>query len=170
MKDKDLPILHSQYHDCWCPGYGARTSAAMVLTLFFQNILAPVSDGLTHLHLGKMAAISADDILNCIFLNEKLRIFIKPSIGLDNGLAPNRPQAIIWTNADPIHWRIYAALGGDEFWPEAENFLNRSWNLFYDCPCVLCLLFMNITTGQATSFAQLQTMIVTVNSFQLIVS
>ena len=22
-------------------------------------------------------------------------------------------QAIIWTNADPIHWRIYAALGGD---------------------------------------------------------
>ena len=25
-----------------------------------------------------------------------------------------RRQAIIWTNADPIHWRIYAALGGDE--------------------------------------------------------
>ena len=29
-------------------------------------------------------------------------------------MAPNRRQAIIWTNADPIHWRIYAALGGDE--------------------------------------------------------
>ena len=27
---------------------------------------------------------------------------------------PNRRQAIIWTNADPIHCRIYAALGGDE--------------------------------------------------------
>ena len=27
---------------------------------------------------------------------------------------PNRRQAIIWINADPIHWRIYAALGGDE--------------------------------------------------------
>ena len=27
---------------------------------------------------------------------------------------PNRQQAIIWTNADPIHWRIYAALGGNE--------------------------------------------------------
>ena len=27
---------------------------------------------------------------------------------------PNRRQAIIWTNADPIHWRIYAALGIDE--------------------------------------------------------
>ena len=25
-----------------------------------------------------------------------------------------RRQAIIWTNADPIHWRIYAALGGDQ--------------------------------------------------------
>ena len=35
-------------------------------------------------------------------------------IGLDNGLAPNRRQAIIWTNADPINWRIYATLGGDE--------------------------------------------------------
>ena len=23
-------------------------------------------------------------------------------------------QAIIWTNADLIHWRIYAALGGDD--------------------------------------------------------
>ena len=23
-------------------------------------------------------------------------------------------QAIIWTNADPVHWHIYAALGGDE--------------------------------------------------------
>ena len=37
-----------------------------------------------------------------------------PSIGLDNGLAPNRRQAFIWTNADPVHWPIYAALGGDE--------------------------------------------------------
>ena len=31
----------------------------------------------------------------------------------------NRRQAIIWTNGDPIHWRIYEALGGDELthWP-----------------------------------------------------
>ena len=39
----------------------------------------------------------------------------KSSVGSDNGLAPNRWQAIIWTNVDPIHWRIYAALGGDEY-------------------------------------------------------
>ena len=34
--------------------------------------------------------------------------------GLGSGLAPNRRQATTWTNADPILWRIYAALGGDE--------------------------------------------------------
>ena len=33
---------------------------------------------------------------------------------LANGLAPNKLQAIIWTNVDPIHWRIYVALGGDD--------------------------------------------------------
>ena len=32
------------------------------------------------------------------------------SIGSGNGLAPIRWQAIIWTNADPIDWSIYAAL------------------------------------------------------------
>ena len=37
------------------------------------------------------------------------------SIGSVNGLAPNRRQAIIWTNADLIHWRIYTAPGGEEF-------------------------------------------------------
>ena len=35
-----------------------------------------------------------------------------PNTGLDNGLVPNRRQAIIWTNADPFHWRMYVALGG----------------------------------------------------------
>ena len=34
-------------------------------------------------------------------------------IGLDNGLAQNMRQAVMWTNADPIHWPICAALGGD---------------------------------------------------------
>ena len=29
-------------------------------------------------------------------------------VNKDNGLVPNRRQDIIWTNADPIHWRIYA--------------------------------------------------------------
>ena len=36
------------------------------------------------------------------------------SIGSGNGLAPTSRQAIIWRNVDPVHWRIYAALGRDE--------------------------------------------------------
>ena len=28
-------------------------------------------------------------------------------------MARNRGQAIIWSNAGPMHWRIYSALGGD---------------------------------------------------------
>ena len=37
-----------------------------------------------------------------------------PCIVFDNGLAPKRRKAFIWTNADPIPGRIYAALEGDE--------------------------------------------------------
>ena len=61
------------------------------------------------------------------FLYEKFYVFIKisrtfiplrpidkNSIGLDNGLAPNRRQTIIWTYVEQIHWRTYEALGGDE--------------------------------------------------------
>ena len=70
-----------------------------------------------------MAVMLADDIFKCIFLNENDRILIKmslkyiartrqDSIGSRNGLAPNRRQAITWTNDDLVHWRIYAAIGG----------------------------------------------------------
>ena len=38
----------------------------------------------------------------------------KGGIGSGNGLAPNRRQTITWTYADPVHWRIYAALGVTE--------------------------------------------------------
>ena len=31
------------------------------------------------------------------------------SIGSADGLAPNRRQAIIWTNDGPIYWSIYAS-------------------------------------------------------------
>ena len=38
------------------------------------------------------------------------------SIGSDNGLAPDRPQAIIWTNDGSSfwRWRIYESLGLNE--------------------------------------------------------
>ena len=76
-----------------------------------------------HPHLDKMAAVLADDIFKCISLNENDRIPIQSSLKFvprspidnkpafsGNGLAPNRRQAITWTNDDPVHWRI---LGGN---------------------------------------------------------
>ena len=32
------------------------------------------------------------------------------NVGVDNSLVPNRRQAIIWTDADPVHWRVYLTL------------------------------------------------------------
>ena len=37
-----------------------------------------------------------------------------------NSLAPNRRQGIIWINADPVHWRIFMALGDNELKEEAK--------------------------------------------------
>ena len=44
----------------------------------------------------------------------KVPIIIYNSTGLDNGWAPNRQQAIIWTNDDPGDWHIYVSLGLNE--------------------------------------------------------
>ena len=65
----------------------------------------------------------ADDIFKWIFMYEKFYILFKfhrslflraiwqyGSTGSGNGLTPNRQQGITCTNADPILWRIYAAL------------------------------------------------------------
>ena len=35
-------------------------------------------------------------------------------LDLDNGLVPNRRQAIIWTRYDPVQRRIYAVLGAHD--------------------------------------------------------
>ena len=53
----------------------------------------------------------------CILIRISLELvqLTKCIIGCGNGLVPSRRQAIIWTNVDPVHRRIYGALGGDEF-------------------------------------------------------
>ena len=90
---------------------------------------------LSHFPLDKMATISQ---FKGIFFFEKIWISNKNfmeifslgsnwqyvSIGSDNGLAPSRRQAIIWTNVDPVYRRIYAALGGGELMTE---FVSISW-------------------------------------------
>ena len=74
---------------------------------------------LTHLPLEQVAAIS-QTIFSDAFSSMKSFVFwLKfhwseasnwqwPSTGLDNGFAPNRRRAIILTNADPVHRRLYA--------------------------------------------------------------
>ena len=70
---------------------------------------------------GKQDATSADDILSG-FPWQKTFEFKKKSlknvpyglinsIGSDNGLAPKRRRAIVWTIVGMLYWRLYASLG-----------------------------------------------------------
>ena len=74
-----------------------------------------------------MVAILADNIFKCFFLNENDRIRIQISLkfvprgstdsksALVQVMALRQTAAISWTNDDPVHWHIYAALVGDEW-------------------------------------------------------
>ena len=69
-----------------------------------------------------------NDIFKCIFLNENVWISIKISLIIivsDNGLAPTRRQAVIWTNDGLVYWRIYASLGLNDLthMPEAIHYI-----------------------------------------------
>ena len=59
--------------------------------------------------------------MNCIYI-QIVQNFIpndpignKLSIASDNGLPPNRPQPIIWTNDGLLNWHINGSLGLGEF-------------------------------------------------------
>ena len=62
----------------------------------------------------------AADIFKSIFRKEMFYILIKILLKfilkepIDNK-TPVRRQAVTRNNAEPVHWHIYAALGGDEF-------------------------------------------------------
>ena len=83
---------------------------------------------LTHLPLDKMAAISQTIFSDAFSWMTSFVLWLKfhwsvflmvpfswqySSIGSDNGLAQNKRQAIIWSNADPINWCIYMPLGDE---------------------------------------------------------
>ena len=78
-----------------------------------QNIFTKIISEI-HLFLDKMTTISLTIFSDAFSWRKSLGSWQYPSIGLDNGLSQNRQQTIIWTNADPIHRRMYAALGWDE--------------------------------------------------------
>ena len=115
---------------------------------FVQCVFYPLiffEFSLTHLPVDKMATILANDNFKCIFFNENDRIPIRISLKLvhrsvvnqhrfrtsGNGMVPNRWEAITWTNADPFHWHIYAALGGDELTDDVEWCMHISISKVY---------------------------------------
>ena len=90
-------------------------------------------DGLTYWGLDKMAAILADNIFKCIYLNESYIILIQislkfvPRSPIDNKWAliqlmawrRTGDKALTWTNANSERRHKYAALGGDELMQES---------------------------------------------------
>ena len=84
-------------------------------------------DSFTHFFLDKMAAISRTLSLDTFSLIKSFVFWLQfnwssPKGPIDNNpllvqimaWPPNRWQTIIWTNAYPINWHIYKALGGHE--------------------------------------------------------
>ena len=65
---------------------------------------------------------------------------------LDNGLVPSRRQAIIWTNNEPIHWRIYAALVGEELMDSDDLFTH----IFQSCDCPSASKVTPVDIGKST--------------------
>ena len=63
-----------------------------------------------------MATNLADDIFNRIFLNENVKISIKISLKCVSKGPEDDKSALVQVMAwrQTVHWRIYAALGGDE--------------------------------------------------------
>ena len=90
----------------------------------------------------------ADDISKCIFvewrhLSFKAAVYFsgynwqQVCIGSDNGLAPNSLQAIVWSNDDPAHGRIYAPPGHNELniWLNRDLYWHvQPWELFAITP------------------------------------
>ena len=79
---------------------------------------------LSHLSLNKIVAISQKIVSNAFSWTKSFVFWFEfhwslfpgvqltvRELGSGNGLAPNRRQAITWTDADSVNQRIYAALG-----------------------------------------------------------
>ena len=80
-----------------------------------------------------MAAILGDDNFKCIFLNDSVSIVIRilqkfiPGSPVDNKPALVQVLARRWTgrtDADPVHWRICAAIEWDE-WTRGAALIKR---------------------------------------------
>ena len=82
---------------------------------------------MTHTPIGKNGGKIVDDNFQCNFVKQNWLLSLilslksgswfeideKLYLSVDNCLATNRRQTIIWTNDDSVQWRMYVALGGD---------------------------------------------------------
>ena len=78
------------------------------------------------------------------------------NIGSDNGLAPARRQAIIWSNVVMLYWRIYASLSLNELTGYGETF--RIWWKKYDDNQIqyqLVVIFCIISIAYASTICTL---------------
>ena len=89
----------------------------------------------------------ADDVFRCIFVNKKFCILIQISPKFVHNDPIDNTQywlhndlAIIWTNADPIHWRMHVELRWDELnlpnqtvYSSSRCFSYKSWCLHQKC-------------------------------------
>ena len=109
--------------------------SAMWSLMIVVAISPPTCDSITcksylrHWGLAKIAAILQTTFLNAFSWMKTFEFKIKfhwnmlfgfnwqyVNIGSDNGLTPNRRQAIIWCNDNPVHCRIYMSQPASMSW------------------------------------------------------
>ena len=84
-----------------------------------------------------------DNIFKCIpwmksFILIQIRLKFVPRGPIDKAvfvqvMVPNRRQAIICTNAEPVHWCIYVALGGNEVSDIISNSYPLTLGTYHSC-------------------------------------
>ena len=103
----------------------------LILAWYYYHIVAVwIVLGINTLRPTQNSRHFADNTFKCIFFNDNLNFewnfteicslwfdWQYDSIGSDNGLAPNRRQAITWTNVGMFYLRINASLGLNELMP-----------------------------------------------------
>ena len=125
-------------------GPSSRQNFVKMTTFLFQRFDSSIIQfcrlGFTTFRPKQNGRHFAGDIFNGISSNENLRIKKKSlkyvswglnrqfsSIGSDNGLAPNRRQAVIWTSVGMFYGRIYVSLGLNEL--ISSNVDEMDWRL-----------------------------------------
>ena len=130
-----------------------------VINIFVLNHPEVYSSAFNSSPPGQNGRHFADDMFNHIFVNENIwmsnKILLKhvpwclfnnmpACIGSDNGLAPSRRQTIIWTNADPVHRRIFAALGRDELTVNESWPIVTEWRHMATAACCVKTLYFSL--------------------------